>query len=620
MPDPFEEFVREALSDNDGDAVKVSGIEGAIGIPGGDPTDTIGKLIGGMFGGGAGGMGGVVTKALEAFFDNEDNADIFERLLEAVAKIVDFQQETHEHIVGFIGDLVSALIDVLTGLVLEIFEALSDDELLELFPFSFRKSPLDALNGLNDLGRMLRAIDENYLERATHRFELVGNSLKELVDILTGQDEGDGADQIGSFLFSGVIRAPVEVFQDLMKSEDEDAAKQALIQLIREAINPKALIEELKNAFTITGFMKWAELPSGLPVGKVNKWLNELDTYKKDTDGNYFPAERQFRVRLIAELDAYVRQTLKDSDTMERLAQLDQRASTEVIVDLTCLFFDTVMTFALDPECYPSADADWENLEDVGGKFGRLLGEQARYGIRITIGSMPRGIWQWTVDNENLIEGAAAVLSSVFSSIIEGLIRHIAWTVEIISVYPDTFPNTQPIGAFELDRWNSLETVGNSMDIDDQLQYVAFIRHHRDDGALSNDQKDALNDLISGARKAPGLIGVLRDLGAYIDVGYHRFRIDPVFPDVETDEIVNITRADIIAGKLRIEATSTAQFESPRPVLRAYCCCDVIAMTPGATSSDPYTLELDIDATRRYRDVLVLSNRGGKDERVVQRV
>jgi hypothetical protein len=321
---------------------------------------------------------------------------------------------------------------------------------------------------------------------------------------------------------------------------------------------------------------------------------------------------------MIFAFDAYVRRRLGEHRGVDTLTQFDRRTSTELIVDLSCIFFDTIINFVLEPECYPLVDTDWENLEDVGGNLGRLMAEQLRAGIRAVLGSLPRGIWQWTGDNENLIEGASTICSSIFAPIVEGVIRHIVWSVEVISVYPRRYPDTQPREAFELHRWQSLEAVANGADDDDRLNYVAFIRHHRGVNDLSESQKDALRNLVGNdgvPASAPRLKGILEDLGAYIDVGYHRFRIQPFFPVVESDEVISITRADITSGKLYIGANSSVQGESPRPVLRAYFCCDTVVMKPGTTAEDQYTLDLSVDDKCTMRDVVVVSNRGGQTRR-----
>ncbi len=79
------------------------------------------------------------------------------------------------------------------------------------------------------------------------------------------------------------------------------------------------------------------------------------------------------------------------------------------------------------------------------------------------------------------------------------------------------------------------------------------------------------------------VLGLLRDFGAYIDVCYLQFRINTRFPVTAANDEVTITRAELSGNTLTVWATTTATFEEPQPILRAYFCWPS-ANAPGSVS------------------------------------
>ncbi len=679
----LESFVKESLGDAGGHAVRVgrSFLDSA-----GNPINLGGGFggIGGRFddlfdflnpGGGGSSLFDIVKKALAAFFkaageDNvlkkpleqffktlyEEGSNILEKplqeflkslvnvsefrnekpfqeslpffaaFLEAAVKfVVKFSAEITGHVsveVGVGGSLEGAfkeLTDAIGGLIKSILDALTKllNDVQNNFPIALTSGPLEALGAIQGIKTLLT--DLHYLENIEARIEAASSSLLELFKVLakpSSPNEGDD-DDIPFLLLGQVVKQSTAVIKGLLHAK---TPQDALVEVIKDLVFPTDVFVRLLKTAKDGKFWAWAELPSALPAGALNEWLNNPDRYP---NGLKSTLDREFRVRMVAAADAYVRGRLNDPDRpftqTLTLTNSDERDSGNALADAVCLFFDTIIHFILEPECFPLTDIDLYSIEDLGIRFGQLLAREIRISIRALIGLVLRGFWGITVGNYVLIELIAVIIAVFFSAMIEAVIRNLTWSLQIVSCYPSALfdgsptSDTAPVdpkldGAQLVYYWPSAETIANTGEVPDRLWYVAMVRAPGVTLPSGYPKRYKQDD---GTDEWRAVTGLLRDFGAYLDTCYQRFRIESRFPKVEAADEVTITRAEIAGRTLTVWATTTATFEEPQPILRAYFCCRVVPLRPGPFAGDPYTVEIDIEQAPRCIEVIVLSNRGG---------
>src|SRR5262249_49328118 len=142
-----------------------------------------------------------------------------------------------------------------------------------------------------------------YLQGVINRVNAVANSLKMLIKLLskTINTTSNNADP-GLVLLDSAITQSTKLITDLLGSTTPEQALENLIKDI--AVFPIDTLVALFKSAQKQQLWSWTALPSMLPVGQLNAWLN---------DPNYYPAdpskvvERQFRVRMVAAADAYIR-------------------------------------------------------------------------------------------------------------------------------------------------------------------------------------------------------------------------------------------------------------------------------------------------------------------------
>jgi hypothetical protein len=120
----------------------------------------------------------------------------------------------------------------------------------------------------------------------------------------------------------------------------------------------------------------------------------------------------------------------------------------------------------------------------------------------------------------------------------------------------------------------------------------------------------------------PTLRGLLKDLAAYIDASYQRFRTDRRFPAIATDNVSAIF-GEITGKVFTLRADSLAQVpifgNLPRPVLRAYFGNHMVVMAPGPNLADNYEMQFEFTTLpRKSFEVTVLSSRGGFGTAVIE--
>jgi hypothetical protein len=575
-------------------------VQGSLGPVGGaislGPISDVADMLGGIFGGNA----GIDFKAiLEAFFKSDAARDAFKVLVDKLAQALETAQDVCEHLANLLAAVLKEIIKLLKDIISRLEGAISDlfDDLAaaikDNLPTGMLQGPLEVMKAISQLQQLL--VELSRTDEIVNRLTVAFSSLRALVKIGAGND-------LGNFMF-GTFSDGVE--EDVKKLLAGDDPLTIIKDRVTDFLMPSGLLEKLFDAVATNKLWKWADFPSGLGPGKLHTWLNDFTGGQFQTDGTVddpvkHPLERQFRVRLAANIDAYFRKTGERFLLQHGLRTSDERISTQILSDVITIVFDTVITFTLEPECFPLTELEWEYFEDVGVQFAAASSRQIKAAIKSVTGTLLRGVWIWSVQNDNLIEAIGTIIGSILTSLCEGIVRNLAWTFRIVSRYEgDVVAPAQIVADWEGGEF--YDKLLGSGQVDGRLQYVALLR--ASPNTVSQAVKDAVNN-------NPFVLGLLKDIGAYADLSYRQFRLDSRFPDIQADT-VNVTFVGTAGGKLLVKATTTA-VDKPRAVLRAYCCCQVAVMTPPASAGGEYEAFLDKDHLPSKFSVTVLSNRGGR--------
>ncbi len=590
----------------------------------------------------ADGIENEVKKALKAFFDQTGNIlkqplhDFVDYLkgewqLVYDALVVPFENLV-KHLFDVANGILQELIEILVKLVVGICKTIVDDvkdvldvtksiitdfydaieklwrvilgflckelNVLDNLPSPIRCGLTDSFNAVIALGDLLTSSASFHATVSlTGRAQAVLSSLKALGLLIVDAAGPKSAGAVEGFL-EALFTAFVEVIQMALTA---GAKFEACIQkLIDVFVGADGLLLGVFKAIATQRLWFWLDFPCGLKSGHVQAWINSDAQYAKDTVN--IDIQRQYRIRLMAAVDSLLRARIDDPKLPSILAGADTSAIARVASDFLCVFFDTTIFFILEPDCFPFLDADLDVFEDVGIKYAGVMGGQIRGNVRAMVSLLLRGVWLYSIENEVLIEMIASTIGSIISGIYAGVIRHLTWTFKIVSRYPGSSVG----GSTIVGTWPSMEIVLGTPSTF-RLEYVALLR--------SGD------DLPAGFPLGSALLdGMMADMAAYLDMSYQRYRLENRFPQIETADIVTITRADIVNNALIVWATSSDARDLPQPILRVYCCCEIQVMKPGGDLSgatpeynpaDPYTLELPMSRIPRCLDLTVLSSRGG---------
>lgn len=546
--------------------------------------------ISGFLGVGGGGPGNLIDAIRDAILETGFLEDLLKEVAKLIGELADALTQAFGDALatpaiqtalwGTIEGIVDKILDILSGLIGSLAQ----------FPEALRGGAIDALSMVRELGEFLSNCGQ--LDIVIERILAVEASLNSLFDLITG-GSGLGSTLFGQFFGSlnTILRAVIETSDDLAT---------VIFDAIKDVVFPKELILAVLRKMSEQKLWAWGTLPSGLFAGQLNTWLNDPSSYgvlgggaSVEKEKKHRDTQREFRVRMIAAADSYLRRQVGDAKSP--LTAADERVSPEAIADVIIIFVEKTIGFSLEPECYPEIDFDWDGIEDIGFRFAATLGKQIRLIVRSTTGILLRGIWEFSIQSYALIEMIGAIIGSIASAFIEGCVRNVAFSVQIISRYHDS-----PVGSASIAlKWFSLETIEDSGVDSDRLEYVALLRMP-----------------CNGTLTIPSRIeGLIKDIGAYIDATYRQVKVENKFVNQQTVDRVTITRAELIGDRMTIWATTSKAFEMPQPILRAYFCCEIMAMRPGASPSDPYTVDIDVTKVPRCRDVHVLSNRGGSTRR-----
>ncbi|QDU52985.1 hypothetical protein [Gimesia panareensis] len=537
----------------------------------GDPTKpedygAFGKKVGGLLG---------------IDLDNASSLDIGKIVGDVVKKLFTSNQE-------FLKELVNAL-QLAIGEVLKALESTVGE-----FPPKQVKKPAELSFGLiNELGKLLEKIPtepsrpgiENRKDQIEERIIEAGNSIQKLIEIIAPG---------GFFLSSLFGQNLTDALKDALNGKQPD---EIISKLFKDIIGD--VFDDLFSGSLLS--FDLFKLPQNLGPNQLHMWLNK-STYVGG-DNNW--SERRLRVRFITEIDEYIRRQVSEIDRNRSLSDFCEKESTFVLTDLLSIFFNVFISHALEPAGVPSLTEDVDVFEDYGDDFAVFSGRQVQGIIKASLGSAMRGVWLWKVDNINLIEGGATLVGSIFSSIVEGVVRNLAWTVKITSIYPDQAPTGIPI----IEPWKIMERVWSKDEKDvEYLKMIAFIRH-----PVTGIDAEPFKNLNQ-------LEGLLKDWGAYIDARQQRLRFDPQYRPVVSDDLT-IERLDAIDSKIIVEACSDESTTSPLPILRMLILGHSLVMKPivnSATKKVKYVAEYDITYMPKRLRIIIVSNRGGRVERVIQ--
>lgn len=550
--------------------------------------------LGGQLGGietflGVGGGGDLLGQIRELILDSDFLKELLEKAANIVGELCDKLVEgfggafatpdLQEKFWNAIADLVSTLLDILSKALDSIGK----------FPSSLSEGPLDVFAGVRDLGKFLDGCGR--LVEVEFRIDAVGASLKSFFNLTN--DSG-----IEATVFGGIFKSFTDTLKAVLSGSGD--ISQILFDQIKLIIFPKDLIVEIIRKMAKGEIWAWGSLPGGLRGGQLNEWLNNPATFEplgggasQDEEKRYRDTQRQFRIRLVAAADSYLRRKLGEESSP--LSEADGRISAQSISDVIIILLENIVGFALEPECYPQIEIEWDGMEDLGFRLGAMIAKQLRLVVRGTLGLLLRGVWEYSLHSDTLVEMIATVIGATVSAFVEGCFKQIAFSFQIVSRYPNASVGSTYVAL----SWKSLETIEDTGLDADQLEYVALFRGPCDSGAVIPSRIE----------------GLVKDIGAYIDATYRQAKFDNKFIQLSVVDKVVITRAEVQGNDLLVWATTTAAFQLPQPVLRLYVCCEVLAMRPGSSPSDPYTVSIKLPRRPRCSEVFVLSNRGGAARR-----
>jgi hypothetical protein len=354
-------------------------------------------------------------------------------------------------------------------------------------------------------------------------------------------------------------------------------------------------------------------MPNGLVPGKLHEWVNDRSSYTKiDNNGSkspmdpkLIPVARRFRCQVVMMLDGYLRSQVSQTNIANPLTNSDGRMSFQSLTDLICGLVDNIVGFVFEPEDFPAREDDLDGFEDIGLGFAVSFARQIRVAIRGTIGLLFRGVWEYSLHSDALIELFASVIGVTLSSIFESVVRNLTWSLRLVSRYKGDPHGGQP--GFSIPTLDRSSPIPGSGITAQDVEYVAFIR---------------TKGLIATPFAVGGFLqNLMRDLAAYTDACYLQFRTERKFPGLATDNVGGVTPT-ISGNKFTLLANVTqpeVDFGNlPRPVLRAYFGNQMVVMAPGTNPTDNYEMEFQFKRPpRRNFEVTVLSSRGGLATQIV---
>lgn len=493
---------------------------------------------------------------------------------------------------------------------------------LDAFPAALTKGPLAAFDAAGDLFSLLKKI--NSPTDLTSRIDVVIDSFAELMKLLGG----DGTLPV----ISQASKQLKELLKDAIGGGDpkEKIRKRLFSFLVPDNT---AVVEILKQA-TEGKWWAWAELPSGLKPGSLHLWVSNKSTYVDSSTGapldrSKTELARRFRSQVVMAIDGYLRTQL---DARISSASSDGKMSYQVLVDVIALLVDQVISFVFDPDELPVNEEGLDGFEDLGLGFAASFGRQIRVAIRGLLGTMFRGVWEYSLHSDALVELISTVVGTLFSAILEGVIRNFTWSMRLVSRYSnDQFGGGNGIISTSMDRTSPITGSGITTQA---VEYVAFVRADGLIGtspAITGILKSVLDDFAAytdsaylhfqRSKRLPVNASTFNELAVALGPTSQQFMETKVFPAIATDEVVAINpqlQGNTLTVYASVHSLGSGNGDLPRPVLRAYFGSQMVIMAPGSTPNDEYSLEFVFSKRpKRNFKVTVLSSRGGLNEALV---
>lgn len=551
-----------------------------------------------------------------------DNKESFETILKPLAEALGFflkivakiAQETTGN-----AQIRDALLKVL-HLALQRFSSIAREYLKKNIPKPLAPA-LATFYATQTIFKVLKELGQ--LQGIIDRAEAVQESLNDALDVLEVPKDGPAGVWLRSKTGDeGILQKALDHL-----NSDKDPLDLLLDMIITGILPFKLLEEALKGCISSSSYKFWDALPAGPKPGALNRWLNELEGDKP----SLAPLKRRFKVRMIGEYDAYVMGRIEQYGKSRQLSDSDRTEGAQILADLIAIFFKTIILFVFEPECFRLHAPKAGVFGDIQLEFGRFVGRQIALPVKAAISTTLRGIWIWSVENDNLIEAIASLFASIFGALVEAIGNNLAWTFEISCAYPLTaYPDNggaedderkawNGIQLFPILIWPSSERTGrrrNNQGNNHRLIYLAFIRGGWGAKTLADQLRGLIGD--DGGKPYQGaLAGLIRDLGAYIDVASQRYLIDGRHDEDTLGERIFVTEAVCVkTGKdssLRVRATSSRWRERPAPILRLYGGCQSVVLVPpnGSFGSD-YEAVIDYNPFEDCpKELTLISNRGG---------
>ena len=480
---------------------------------------------------------------------------IVQGLADGLSKVADKLADLAKKVAGLLADLWERIVKFLND----------GFSLKKAFPDALERGSLAGIKAARELASFLSALPTAELANLKDRIEVVADSFVRLIDAAGGKE--------GLFFVSKGVEEFGDLLSDLI--DDTTSPEEKLRGLVIKLLVPDALVSksqavELLKSVVQGRWWAWADLPGGLVPGALHGWVNDPKSYSRP---DLIPLARRFRCRVVAAVDAYLRSKVSEANVPQLLTNSDGRLSFESLSDLVCALIDTTIQFVFEPEGFPLLDGDLDGFEDVGIGFAGMFARQIRLAIRGVMGMLFRGVWIYSLQSDSLIELIASIFSVTFSAIVESVVRHLTWTVRVVSRYKgDPFGGSGGVLTWDsLDRAEFIQGGGPPLPVD----RIRRFRPRR--GAQLQLCLVQVRWLPRGIGQGHG--GVPRRLLPAVPAG------QPL-PEARRRRGDDLC-ADIVGDHLTVFATTSAFAEIPRPVLRVYIGNHILIMRPAVPPPTP---------------------------------
>lgn len=454
-------------------------------------------------------------------------------------------------------DLAKAVVQLFQKIVKSVLESLlSALSSVSQFPNALYNGPLKCCGLVRDLYGWNSG-------EITSRIKQVKNSIEKLFTIIDGGQ--------GVAIISGSVKQVAILFEGLISSDPANTLDSVLANFASGILFPADAFADILQSAANGSLWKWAELPGSFAAGDLAKWINEAGNYSTEGDKR---VEREYRLRLFAVADAYLRESPSTTGLTSSLTLSDRRLCPAVVSDVIGMFINTTVTFILEPLGFVGNPKELRKFEDLGAKFASAIGRQTNLAIRASVGTLLRGVWVFGVHNSALIELIASGFATVFSSIAEGVSRNLTWCCELRSRYYDDAAIAHPTDAVIINTMTV--TDGDNSERGKRIVYEILQRSGVGAGAI--------------AALTQSLKSILGDYCAFLDMCYNDFESGGRLDAAGYPTTIYSFNATIAGAALTV--TATARGQKPSPIIRVYVLGRVYVMSQYDIQGDDYHFTL----------------------------